>query len=779
MATESIYVDALRLTPQGEQAVANANSGGLAVQPVSFKAGDFVGSNPSVVPEQLLGNELASGALSYVQVLTENSARFVFDIKINYVAGEQMKRVGELLIMLSDNRPFGHVVLEEPIIAVPNGISRVSLLVHIQQDIQKILAVKMADYTSIPSVATLENLPSLKDNVFNAVSVLDMHVNSDGSKSPGVAYRYGAGSYYWGFSEHDRLFSGQITTAGFINANTFKIASLAGVLKENEIVLIQTIAGTGAGACRHFKYIGGQLVNQDGAIPFISAQTTIAIWRRITNPTTPSAGLPWPDNNEVPDTWALMRGKDNKPYWAPVGGSTRQTTATLFVPPGKMLFSSVVTTATPDKMRYTLSENLDSSTDLFVGTSGVLQPRTAYSVVDDQLLLSSFPEQRMSLDLRQFRIEPSQGHVVLFETYEGTGDGQTTTFTLGNKPIDSVDMVFCVVGSTWQPTTVYKLNAGNKVTLTEAIPSGQRYSFYVARYEERANWSTRIRVAQYRLPYDADTFVLPTTPLNKAHCVMAMGGLTVHPMDFTVAGNALKTSSPVPADTLVEITIFENVMAVGSKDSSVDGVIIDAIPTPTGYMFKRQGLPPIDVPIAAPAIIQGEGILIKGTWPEITISNTQALAEEADPKNMFNIHQTVSDSEELTITQRIDFSKGVMLTCIADFQCQLGPGFAATSGKEHIEYVLSFKIPGTAEAEYGRGLKGTGSAGFNVVTSDASLTEVIAYSNVSLTQMFTVLIENQPQGFIDIVAKVRITDSQITSYGSKLTGNLCIKVEPK
>ncbi|QYW03077.1 hypothetical protein pEaSNUABM14_00117 [Erwinia phage pEa_SNUABM_14] len=776
-ADESIYVDALRLTPQGEQAVANANAGGIAVQPVSFKAGDYIGSNPSEVPEQLLGNELASGALSYVQVLSENSARFIFDIKLTYAAGEQLKRVGELMIMLKDNRPFGHVVLQEPIIAVPNSVSRVSLLIHLTQDVQKILAVEMADYTSIPSVATLENLPSLNDNVFNVVSVLDMHINSDGSKSPGQASRYGAGSYYWAFSEHDRVFSGQITSTGFINANTFKIPSLTS-LKEGETVLVQTIAGTGAGACRHFKYTNQQLVNLDSAIPFVSAQTSIAVWRRITNPTTPSAGIPWPANNDVPSTWGLMRGADNEPYWGPVGGS-RQTTASLFVPPGKMLFSSVVTTATPDALRYQLTEILDSSTDLFVGTSGVLQPRTAYSVQEDQLLLSSYPEQQMLLDLRQFRIEPSQGHVVLFELYEGVGDGQTTQFSLGSQVIESADMVFCVVGSTWQPSTVYKINNGNKITLTQAIPSGQKYSFYVARYEERANWSTRMRVSQYRLPYDADTYILPTSPLNKAHVVATMGGLTIHPSDFTVVGNSLQTVSPIPADTLVEITIFENVMAVGSKDSSVDGVIIDVIPTPTGFMFKRQGLSPIDVPMFVPEIIQGEGIKISGEWPNITISNTQALAEEADPKNMYNIHQDVEDSEELTITQRIEFKKGVMLTCVADFQCQLGPGFKATSGKEHIEYVLSYKTPGLAEAEYGRGLKGTGSSGFNVVDSTENLTEIIAYSNVSITQMLVVLAENQPQGFIDIVAKVRISNAQITSYGSKLIGNLCIKVEPK
>lgn len=778
MATnDAIYVDALRLTPQGQQAVANANAGGIIVSPVSFKAGDFVGSNPSVVPEQLLGNELASGDLSYVQILTENSARYIFDIKMNYVAGEQLKRVGEILILLEDNRPFGHVVLQEPIIAVPNSISRVSLLIHLQEDVQKILAVSMPDYTSIPSVATLQNLPSMNDNVFNVVSVLDLHVNSDGTRSPGYASRYGAGSYYWSFSEHDRIFSGLIGS-GFINANTLKFDTLTS-LKDGEITILQTISGPGAGACRHFKYNAAtkQFVNQDTAIPFISAQTTVAIWRRITNPTVPTAGIPWPVNNDVPDTWALFRGKDGEPYWGPVSAS-RQTTASLFVPPGKLLFSSVVATGTPDKILYQLSETLDSSTDLFLGTSGLLQPRSAYTVIQNQVLLSSYLDQQITLDLRQFRVEPTQGHVVLFEVVEAVGDGQTVNYQLGNQVIESADMIFCVVGNTWQPSTAYKLNNGNQLQMTQAVPSGQKISFYVARYEERAGWSTRMRVAQYRMPYDTDTFILPTSPLSKAYCVVAAGGLVVHNNDFTVAGNSLKLTSTLPADTLVEVTIFENVKAVGSKDSSVDGVIIDVIPTPYGYMFKRQGLAPIEVPMVAPDIIQGDGILIEGTWPNLKISSVSARAEDADPKNMFDIQRKLEDSEELVITQRIEFKKGVMLSIHADFQCQLGPGFSATSGNERIEYVIGFKTPGMPEADYSRGLKGTGVAGFNVVTANTT-NETIAYANVSASQMLVVLIENQPQGFIDVVAKVRVSGAQVTSYGSRLEGNLCIKVEPK
>lgn len=773
-SSSSIYVDALRLTTQGEQAVADANSGGLAIQPVAFKVGDYTGTEPSDVPEQLLGDELASGKLSFVQVLTENSARFNFDVELEFNAGDNLKQIGEILILLSDNRAFGHVVLNEPIIAVPNAVTRISLLVHIQQDIQKVLAVSMADFSSVPSVAKLDNLPSLNDNIFNAISVLDLHTNSDGTDSPGMVYRYGPGGFYWGFSEHDRIYSDLLGTA-FINGNTFAIPDLN--LKAGEGVILHTVSGPGAGACRHFQYqANGQLVNEGAAIPFISAQTTVAVWKRITNPIVPTAGLPWPLNSDVPEDWVLIRGTDEEPLWAPQSTGTRQSTATLFQAPGKLQFSSIVTTAVPEQLIYPLSEDIDSATDLFVGTSSILQPRTAYTASGMEMQLSETVPESMTLDLRQFRLEPSQGHVVLFDVYEATGDGQTNAFNIG-QAVDSADHVFAVIGNTWQPSTSYKLNNGNEVAFVEAIPSGAGISLYCARYEERQGWSTRIRVVQYRQPYEADTFTLPITPMAKAYCIANIGGLVAQNSEFTVVDDQLRLSSKVEANTMVEITIFENVKSVGSKESSIDGVITDIIPTPTGMMFKRQGMSPVSVPGVTPELLSGVGIRLEGQWPNIKLVNTLAEAAAVDPKNVYNIQIIESDSEELIITQRIEFKKGLIIHATADFSVQLGPGFASKSGKEHIEFVLSTKTPGASEAQYARGLKGTGSAGFNVV--DTSSTEAIAYANCSASQMYAVSIENQPQGYIEIVAKVRVTDSQVSSYGSTLTGNLCIKVEPK
>ncbi|QQO90251.1 DUF4183 domain containing protein [Erwinia phage pEa_SNUABM_5] len=773
-ATSSIYVDALRLTTQGEQAVADANSGGLAIEPVAFKVGDFTGTQPSDVPTSLLGNELASGKLSFVQVLTENSARFNFDVQLQFNAGDNLKQIGEILIMLKDNRPFGHVVLNEPILAVPNAVTRISLLVHIQQDIQKVLAVEMADFSSVPSVATLDNLPSLNDNIFNAVAVLDLHSNSDGTASPGMAYRYGQGGFYWGFSEHDRVYSKQLGT-GFINANTFDIPNLN--LKSGETVIVHAVSGPGAGASRHFEYQkNGQLVNKGAVIPFISAQTTVAIWKRITNPIVPTAGLPWPLNSDVPDTWVLQRGQDEEPVWAPQATGGSAATATLFTAPGKLMFSSIVTTAVPEQLIYPLSEDVDSATDLFVALSGILQHRSAYTAQGLEMQLSESPPETMTLDLRQFRLEPSQGHVVLFDVYESTGDGQTNAFNIG-QAVESADHVFAVIGNTWQPSTSYKLNQGNEVAFTEAIPSGAGVSLYCARYEERQGWSTRIRVSQYRHPYETDTFVLPITPLSKAYCVVNIGGVIAHTSQFSVVNDVLRLTNVVDADTFVEVTVFENVKAVGSKENSIDGVITDVIPTPTGMMFRRHNQTPLIVPGVTPELQSGTGIRLEGIWPNMRVVNTAAEAAAVDPKNVYNIQLIDEDSEELIITQRIEFKKGLIITVSADFGVELGPGFAPKSGKEHIEYVLGIKTPGAAEPAYARGLKGTGKAGFNVV--DESSTEAVAYANVSASQMWAISIDNQPQGYIEIVAKVRVTDSQVSSYGSKLTANLCIKVEPK
>lgn len=768
---ESIYTDSLRLTPQGEQALANANAGGIVIRPVSFQCGDYVGKSPTDVPEQLLGRELASGPLSYCQVLTENTARFVFDVKLEYKAGQDLKKIGEILIKLEDGRTFGHVVLSQPIIAVPNSLSRISLLVHVRESIDKILAVKLYDYSTIPSVAKLENLPSMNENYFNAVSVLDLHKNSDGSDSPGIASRYGQGGFYWSFSEHDRVYSEELKTA-FINANTLDL-DLG--IKNGETVILQVISGPGAGAVRHFKKEGTVLTNQGSAIPFFAQSSVVAIWRRITNPLQQSNGIPWPHNSDVPENWVLTRGANNEPVWSPASGQGGKANATLFIPPSKLLMNNVITTAMPGQLEYKLSDRVDSPADLLVMTSGVMQPRAAYSTLNDALILSSDVPTSMQLDVREFRREPSQGHALIVKVVEAFGDGINAKFKLPFK-VESSAYTILVVGNVLQPTTAYK-TVQDEVTTVEPIPSGQKVSLYAFQHEERPGWSSRTRVVQYRFPKAQDTFELPVTPLNKDYCIVNVGGLAAHTSEFSIVGNTLRTTTPVLPNTMVEVTIIENVMSIGTQDTDLVGVITDVIPGPSGYVFIRQGLPPLTVPFSVPNIVAGKGIKIKGDWPEIEIVSVEAENKSDDPKTVYNIQQRISDSEEIIVRQRIPFVRAIMVSATVDFAVELGPGFSATTGLEHCEYVLSLSNPTSEEAEYGRGIKGTGSCGFSSVGT--ATTETMAYANVSATQMYDLMIENHPLGYVEVVAKIRISNAVITSYGSQITANLCIRVEPK
>ena len=194
-------------------------------------------------------------------------------------------------------------------------------------------------------------------------------------------------------------------------------------------------------------------------------------------------------------------------------------------------------------------------------------------------------------------------------------------------------------------------------------------------------------------------------------------------------------------------------------------------------MFKRQGMTALHVPLFTPDIRAGKGITIEGVWPFVKIHSDAAMAEEDDPKAIYNIQQRVEDSEEIVITQRISFNKGVTISATADFQAQLGPGFAVAIGNEHIEFVLASKTPGTDAPEYGRGVKGTGAAGLSVVNPNS--TESIAYGNASITQMYDLIRDNHPAGYVEIVAKMRVSNAMVGNYPSKLVANLCIKVEPR
>lgn len=762
-----MYVDSLRLSASGEQALLNSNEGGLAIRPRSFKVGDYSGSNPSVVPETLLGNELSSGKLAYVEVLTQNSARFVFD-----VYASEPTLVGEILIQLESNIPLGHVVLRDQIEVSPLYAVRISLLLHTKYDVTSIVDVQMAEHSTIPSIASVEDLPHSDTVLVNAVTVLNMHMNTDQTASPGMAYKYGEGAYHWGFSEHDRVSSDEIGS-NFVSENVFNTELPLG---EEEHVIIQVVSGAGAGPTRIFKHDNGQLVNTGAPLPHVSASSTIAIWRRITNPTQVGVGLPWPEASDVPEDWVLTRGKE-VPYWRPVasgtgaGGGAR---ATLFHPPGRLTCRSLLTTAKPEKLTYAMPDELTDSNMILCGLSGTFQPRTAFNVRGSNFDLSESVDVPMPMDLRMFRAEPTQGHVLNVVLVQSRGDGQTAEFDIPEE-VENADYVIAVVGRLWQPTSSYAVKSG-KLAFTEPPESGREIFLYCLVHEERAGWTTTLRFAHYHTQFPQREFLLPTTPVSKDHVIVVENGLPVNPDSYNLVGDVLYTTSEIPQNRFIEILVFENLKSQGTKDTSIVGVVTDIVAGPRGIEVHRQGMRPLQVPFPELNIRAGEGIKVSGQYPNYQITNTKAALEAQDSRRVYSQHQRIEDSEEIVVVQRIEFNRAVLVSASVDFNAVLGPGFASTSGAEHIEYVLGLRGPAFDEPEYGRGVKGTAVAGFNVTAVGTG--EAKAFANATINSVHELQRANHKVGYVEIVAKMRLIGTDVTAYGSQLGANITIKVEP-
>ena len=178
-----MYVETLRLTPQGMQAFTSAKDGGLYLRPTRCSFGDYKGSEPTAVPETLIGNEIASvSGIRFLEVLGGNLARFTFDIPADVPAkGEAL--IGEVLVSLEDGIPFGHVVLAEPIHKFRGNEHRISLLLYLQgeEDLDRVFNVSMGEHVTLPQVTSVNWLPPIDSGMSSTtVVVADLFSTADG-----------------------------------------------------------------------------------------------------------------------------------------------------------------------------------------------------------------------------------------------------------------------------------------------------------------------------------------------------------------------------------------------------------------------------------------------------------------------------------------------------------------------------------------------------------------------------------------------------------------------
>lgn len=754
--------DRLVLLDVGEQALTNADAGGLLIAPVSFKMGDSSASPNSFAPTDILGNFLCGGTINYVEVLSPRVSRFVLDIDTRLLTQPVVAK--EAVLFLENNIALARCVFQIPYTIEPNEPVRFSALLTTTRADLSVLNVVVGDHESIPATPFVHRLPSPMDSMHNAISVLNGIRNPDGTNSPVMALRYGAGAMQWAFSDHTSVYRDLPASA---TSNSFRI-NTAVTFENNEQVIVHAVAGTGVGFTRRFRYnaTNQQFENADSSVIPGLANTTIAVWKA-SRSTGNGGSSTIPPTVNIPGDWTLTPGNDGSLSWAPPKPAARVIN-TLYTAPSKLDVNALHFIGDGSEFRYSTGALIaENENFIYPAVGTITQHRTAFDLSASEVAFSDFIPAGVPVDLRVFTKSPSTGTRIEIVGREYVSDGVTTTFDLGAAP-DSNAHVFMFVESLLQPTTVYSID-GNWLTVSAPAPAGARFEFRTITYVLDTAYSTRLVSRTYAI--EGETFVLrlPTKPQSKEQVFVSESGAHVHMSSYEIVDDYVVFTSSLNTDIEVEVLMFENILAEGTENTNMRGIVTDAYTTSNSFVFLRHAAPPVQIPIPRPHFISGPGIKITGKWPQLKfereVENTNSIVQK------WSQARTEKNANSAVLTQRISFTKRTYVVVTCDYASALGPGFNSSEGREKFEFVIGVRSDVSREPDFGRRMPGTGESGFSSLSQQQA---DIAYTNASLTQIFELDPTTQPAGFVDIVAKARITNANTSMFETTISANLNI-----
>lgn len=764
--------EVLVLSDVGLQAINNASAGGQLVDAQSFRIGDSAGSPNATDATNILGNMLFEGNIHHVEVLNKNTARFVFEVPGYQITEDTM--IKEMAVFLSSFICLGRCVLKAPITLIKGETTRFNALLVTNRCDLSTINVTFGDYSSIPMTPFVYQLQSPGLSSFNAVTVLDGQINDDGSTSPVLAMRYGAGSFQWAFSNHTRIFFGKPSAA---NSTSVTIDGLD--LDENEVVIGHVVNGNGLGQSRRWRVQNGKLNEADNRpITGLNANSTIAVWQRNSGAGAGSGACSYPPSmNGVPSDWVLTRGHGACPQWAPPKSGSGNT-ATLYSPPSKLTMNVVSYTGDGTTARYPLgSLELENVNYVQPFLGGVSQHRSAFDMAANEIEFVERLALGLPVELRTFNRIPSNGARLLIKTDFFVGDGVTQKFKL-SQPIENANYVKAYLRGIAQMITTYTYDAATQeLTFIGPVPTGIDVELRSFRFEDFEGSSTQISTYTFTTREDTLFLELPITPQSVEYVEISQSGSHIHANQYTLVDNKIIFAGTIRKDLELEVTVYDNRISQGSANSNLKGVVIDAVLSGRSLKLLRHGDKPISLPIPTIGLEAGPGIRISGQHPFYRIESTiAAQMTDANANFKHSDIRTQKDSSEIQFTQRVNLSSDVMVAVHADFSAQLGPGFTSTEGLEIMEYVVGFRTSKSKEPEYGRQIAGTGIAGFSSLAGDKNER---AFSNASLTQVYDVIVANHPAGYIDIVVKMRVKNANVGQYGSLLSVTVNILGTPK
>lgn len=772
--------DRLLLTPDGEASLMSAEQGGVFIRPASFKVGNFSGTEPAVVAQDILGTILFQGQLFYVEVLNGKTARFTIEIPNT----PDTISITEAMIFLEDGTALGRVRTAVPYEKHSNRKIRLSFMLHLNTDIAHLIDVTLSTFGSIPAVPSIDFLPAASTAIANSILVLDAKLNPDGEYSPELTYRFGAGGGVWGFGGNERLFSGQVTVidpANFTENDTVD----AFELQSDDEVICSVSVGKGAGETRRFKIINGNFVAKNLGFSDLDGTSIIHIWRQIggVGGSSSVGGSGLPDRAGVGADWVLVAGdQTNSPYWSPIAPGRNRTRGNIFNPSGKLKITPISLTPTKSQKTFNLyAEDPLASADpeswihrysyrknsnySIVSLSGVCQHRPSFDLFNNRLEFSEDIPLGVTIDTRLFELEPHAGSRVSVVSMRFIGDGVTREFDLPAIPEDSTKVLTYFERALTIPSAYNIDLATGKIVFLEAVPTGLRFETNVFIHEDVENFATLVHTYRIVVKDRANVFVLPFTPSSKEQVFINVSGVHMYKDEYVLVGNKIILNSDITQEVPIEFMIFENVRSEGTSDTALRGMVVDAVRTFKGIELIRSGSDSLKIELPDIKLIQGKNCKIAGSFPEYEIS-FDAGDKDNTGYGAISITETGENQAEISITHRIEVKRDLILNVNAHFEAQLGPGFSSTTGQEEMQFSLGIKTLNSNEPDFGRQLKGTGTAGFGVSSPTAS--GKTAFSNGSVGDALTLIAKNNPQGYVEIVAKMRVINAKVGDYNSNI-----------
>lgn len=764
--------DKLVLLDAGEAALNNPSAGGILVNPSSFKFGDSSLYPSTTTHTDIVGAFVASGTFHHVEALSAKAMRFVMDIDTRTLL--EPKVIKEVVIFLEGNIALARAVFAQPYTLNPGEPTRLSAILATSRADLTTINVSIGDYDSIPQTPFMYRLPNPNNSEFNVISVLNGKRNPDGTNSPVLAMRYGAGAFQWGFTDHMRVFNGIPTSA---TDSSFKIPDMSGYAA-NEQVIVHVVSGSGEGQSRRYRYNAGAGEFRDADSQPISnlAACTISVWKM-------QAGGSGGGNSEIPPTtdiprdWVLTPGIDGNLTWEPPKAASR-IVSTLYTPPSKLDVNALNYVGAGDESRYTTGDKiLENSNYLYAALGTATQHRSSFSVRGSEVEFGENIDSSIPIDLRLFTKSPSTGTRIVVKLWEFEGDGAKTEFDLAGADIESIAHIFAFVSCLLLPSTSYTYDVSTKkLRFTSPPDAGLPIEIRAITYVQETGYSTRIVSKTYRPTGDTFFLTLPTTPQSPEQVFVAQAAAHIHQQNYTIVDNAVVFSNALHAGYDVEVWILENVQAAGTAENGLNGIVVDGYVGRSDIVLLRHGAAPIELPIPKPNLLVGKGMKLNEQDGALLLELDEDALSRTVGFQKWTQNQVEKDATTIIATQRIELTTAMIVMVTCDFSAKLGPGYASTEGGENVEYIIGVRSSQSKEPEFGQGTRGTGTTGL-VVGAESKST--MAYANASLTQTFEFDPANHTSGYVDIVAKMRINNAETSQFATRLEINFNALELPK